>query len=127
MQNRYRIFRRNGSKFYLRDKKTGGAESLGTNDRAEAQRLANAKNQAIEQPHLNVAMARVYLSVKSPEMLDRTWNDVMTEMELAYHGPTLKRWRSQIKSAPYQMLRKIKLLETDGHVVGDRDCGWHHE
>jgi hypothetical protein len=46
MQNRYRIFRRNGSKFYLRDKKTGGAESLGTNDRAEAQRLANAKNQA---------------------------------------------------------------------------------
>ena len=114
MQNRYRIFRRNGAKFYLRDKKTGGAESLGTTDRAEAQRLANAKNQAIEQPHLNVAMARVYLSVKSPEMLDRTWNDVMTEMELAYHGPTLKRWRSQIKSAPYQMLRKIKLLETDG-------------
>ena len=46
MQNRYRIFRRNGAKFYLRDKKTGGAESLGTNDRAEAQRLANAKNQA---------------------------------------------------------------------------------
>jgi hypothetical protein len=113
MQNRYRIYRR-GHIYYAKDKTTGRAETLGTSDPREAQRLLNAKNQAIEQPHLNVAMARVYLSCKSPEMLERTWNEVMEEMELSYHGPTLKRWRTQMKSAPFQPLRKLKLLETDG-------------
>ncbi len=114
MQNNYRMFRRDGTTFYARDKRTGRAESLGTTDRAEAQRLLNAKNQANEQPHLNVAMARVYLSCKTPEMLDRTWHDVMDDMEQSYHGPTLKRWRTQMKSVPFQMLKKLKLLETDG-------------
>ncbi len=85
MQNRYRIYRR-GHIFYAKDKTTGRAETLGTSDPREAQRLLNAKNQAIEQPHLNVAMARVYLSCKSPEMLERTWNEVMEEMELSYHA-----------------------------------------
>jgi hypothetical protein len=118
MQNRYRIYRR-GHIFYAKDKTTGRAETLGTSDPREAQRLLNAKNQAIEQPHLNVAMARVYLSCKSPEMLERTWNEVMEEMELSYHGPTLKRWRTQMKSAPFQPLHKLKLLETDGtHFLG---------
>jgi hypothetical protein len=114
MQNRYRMYRRNGTAFYAKDKTTGRTETLGTTDRAEAQRLLSAKNQAAEQPHLNVAMARVYLSCKSPELLDRTWNDVFEDMELSYHGPTLKRWQTQMRSAPYQVLRKLKLLETDG-------------
>jgi hypothetical protein len=114
MQNRYRMYRRNGTAYYAKDKTTGRAEALGTTERAEAQRLLNAKNQATEQPHLNVAMARVYLSCKTPEMLDRTWNDVFVDMELSYHGPTLKRWRTQMSCAPFQVLRKLKLLETDG-------------
>jgi hypothetical protein len=59
-------------------------------------------------------MARVYLSCKSPEMLNRTWTEVMEDMELSYHGPTLKRWRSQLRCVPFQSLRKLKLLETDG-------------
>lgn len=113
MQNRFRMYRRGEGIYYAKDKTTGRAESLGTKDCAEAQRLLNAKNQAIEQPHLNVAMARVYLSCKTPEMLDRTWSDVMTEMERSYYGSTLRRWLTQTKSAPFQMLRRIKLLETD--------------
>jgi hypothetical protein len=103
-----------GPIYYAKDKTTGRAETLGTSDSREAQRLLNAKNQAIEQPHLNVAMARVYLSCKTPEMLERTWNAVMEDMELSYHGPTLKRWRTQMRSAPFQVLRRLKLLETDG-------------
>ena len=114
MQNRYRMYRRSGAIYYAKDKVTGRTESLGTTQRAKALRLLAAKNQAIEQPHLNVAMARVYLSCKSPEMLNRTWNDVFEDMELSYHGPTLKRWRSQMRCAPFQSLRKLKLLETDG-------------
>jgi hypothetical protein len=108
------MYRRNGTIYYAKDKTTGRTQSLGTSDQAKAQRLLNAKNQATEQPHLNVAMARVYLSCKSPEMLNRTWNDVFEEMELSYRGPTLNRWRTQMRCAPFQMLRKLKLLETDG-------------
>lgn len=100
MQNRFRMYRRGEGIYYAKDKTTGRAESLGTKDCAEAQRLLNAKNQAIEQPHLNVAMARVYLSCKTPEMLDRTWSDVMTEMEHSYYGSTLPRWLTQTKGAP---------------------------
>ena len=58
MQNRYRMYRR-GTVYYAKDKTTGRAITLGTEDRTEAQRLLVAKNQAIEQSHLNVAMARV--------------------------------------------------------------------
>jgi hypothetical protein len=114
MQTRFRMYRRSGGMFYAKDKTNDRAESLGTANRAAAQRLLSARNQATEQPHLNMAMARVYLSCKSPEMLDRTWHDVMEDMELSYHGPTLKRWRSQIRSAPFQALHRLKLLDTDG-------------
>ena len=34
-------------------------------------------------------------------------------MEQAYHGPTLARWRTQMKSASFQGLRKLQLLHTD--------------
>ncbi len=114
MQNRFRMYRRNGGMFYAKDKTSHRTESLGTVNRAEAQRLLHAKNQATEQPQLNMAMARVYLSCKSPEMLSRNWYDVMHEMELSYTGATLKRWRSQMRSAPFLTLRHLKLLNTDG-------------
>lgn len=56
MLNRYRMYRRGQGVFYAKDKTTGRAESLGTKDQAKAQRLLSAKNQAIDQSHLNVAM-----------------------------------------------------------------------
>ncbi|HSI86564.1 MAG: hypothetical protein ACAI35_13965 [Candidatus Methylacidiphilales bacterium] len=40
---------------------------------AEARGLLAAKNQAVEQPHLNRTMAKVYLSAESPELCIRTW------------------------------------------------------
>jgi hypothetical protein len=107
------MFRR-GNVYYSKDKSTGKSVTLNTSNRSEARTLVHAKNQAVEQSHLNVAMARVYLSCKTPEMLERTWTEVMRDMEEAYHGPTLKRWRKQMRSAPFQSLLKLKLLETDG-------------
>ena len=44
MKNRYRVFRRNGATYYLRDKKMGGAESLETTDKV-------AKNEVVRQSH----------------------------------------------------------------------------
>jgi hypothetical protein len=67
MQEQYRIYQRGGKNFYAKDTKTGRAFSLNTSDEHEAKRLVTAKNQSTEQPCLNVAMARVYLSAQSPE------------------------------------------------------------
>ena len=59
MHERYRMYKRKSGVFYAKDRKTGQRLSLATNDLAEAKRLLTAKNQATEQPCLNVAMARV--------------------------------------------------------------------
>ena len=77
MQNRYRIYRRGRGSFYVKDRVTGKAESLATADRSQAQHLLAAKNQAVIQPQLNRAMARTYLMAKSPELVTRTWAEVM--------------------------------------------------
>ena len=96
MQDRYWLFQRKGV-FYVQDKLDGKQRSLKTRDEAAARRLFAGMNQGAEQPQMNFAMAKVYLSCKSPEMLARTWDDVMEDMEQAYHGPTLARWRTQMK------------------------------
>ena len=62
MQHRYRMYRRGRGSFYVKDRVTGKAESLGTADRAQAQHLLAARNQAVIHPQLNRAMARTYLS-----------------------------------------------------------------
>jgi hypothetical protein len=112
MQDRYWMFQRKGV-FYVQDKLSGKQKSLKTRDAAAAKRMLAGKNQATEQPQMNLAMAKVYLSCKSDEMLARTWDDVMKEMEQAYSGSTLARWRTQIKSVPFQGLRKLPLLHTE--------------
>ncbi len=53
------MYKRKSVVFYAKDRKTGQRLSLVTSDFAEAKRLLAAKNQATEQPCLNVAMARV--------------------------------------------------------------------
>ena len=112
MKDRYWMFLRKGI-FYVEDKQSGKQKSLKTRDEAAARRMFAGMNQKAEQPQMNVAMAKVYLSAKSGEMLTRTWNDVMRDMEEAYRGSTLHRWRTVVKSEPFQGLRKLQLLETD--------------
>jgi hypothetical protein len=51
------MYQRDGGMFYAKDRKTGQRLSLSTTDFAEAKRLLAAKNQATEQPCLNVATA----------------------------------------------------------------------
>lgn len=112
MQDRYWMFQRKGV-FYVQDKLSGVQKSLKTRDAAAAKRMVAGKNQATEQPQMNLAMAKVYLSCKSDEMLARTWDDVMKEMEQSYGGSTLARWQRQTRSAPFQSLRKLTLLHTE--------------
>jgi hypothetical protein len=88
MRERYRMYQRKGGMFYAKDRKTGQRLSLNTTDKADAKRLLAAKNQATEQPYLNVSMAKVYLSAQSPEFFTRTWGTVLDHLAQSYEGAT---------------------------------------
>jgi integrase len=113
MKDRYRMFRRSGGTYYARDSVTLNKESLRTTDLAEAKRIVAAKNQAVAQPQLNVAMAKAYLTAKSPEMCTRTWTDVMDRYVQSGVESTRERKERAFRSKPFAMLRKTKLVDTE--------------
>ena len=83
---------RRGRVFYAWDTQTDRRVSLETRIRTEAQRVIDAKNIAVEQPGLNLALAKAYLSGVDPQLPKRTWEDVMEEFA--------KRDRKSIVSRP---------------------------
>jgi len=118
MQERYRMFRRAGGNFYTRDKITGLSESLGTADRTIAVQLLAACNQAVAQPQLNRTMAKAYLSAKSPDLLTRTWEDVMDHYTMSGVESTRERKVRAFRSRPFATLRNITLMDTEaGHLL----------
>ena len=109
MHERYRMYKRKSGVFYAKDRKTGRRLSLATNELAEAKRLLAAKNQATEQPCLNVAMARVYLRAQSPEFVSRTWGHLIELVAQGYESATAVRWRKFATSAPLKLLVELPL------------------
>lgn len=77
MQQQFGLIRRPWGVFYLKNKITGAQISLKTRDKAEAQRLLQAQNDAQSQPHFNLALARVYINGADPKLGTRTWQEVM--------------------------------------------------
>jgi integrase len=114
MQDRYWMFTRSNGVYYLQDKYTKRQESLHTKDKIFAKRLLNARNQAAEQTGINIALAKAFLSSKSSDITCRTWLDLMNDMAAGYQGPTLRRWQTVVKSAPFKLLHKLHLIQTDG-------------
>ena len=81
MRQRYRLYRRkNGGRYYIHDDVTGKQESLGTSDRATAVRLFHSKSEAVQQPAVNLQIARAYLAASDPQIATRNWQFVMDEM-----------------------------------------------
>src|SRR5476651_33178 len=118
MQERYRMFRRSGGNFYTRDKITGQSESLGTSGRSQAKQLLAARNQAVSQPQLNRTMAKAYLSAKSPDLLTRTWADVMEHYSVSGVESTRARKAVAFRSRPFATFRSLTLLDTEaGHLL----------
>jgi integrase len=107
-----RLYRRSNGRYYLEDASTGKQTSLLTKSKSVATQRLTARTQAAEQPHLNLSMARVYVSAASPEMLSRTWDEVMDEMAIGYKGSTRVRWAKVISSRPFRLIAPIPLLET---------------
>ena len=75
------MFRR-GNYFWSHDGETGKQETLRTKDKATALRLLHSKNEAYQQPILNLQIARTYLTASDPEIGKRTWQTVMNEIVL---------------------------------------------
>src|SRR5271154_6439356 len=87
MQNRFTTFRR-GTMFYCEDRTTGQQKSLQTKDETEASKIVQAKNDAINQPLMNLVMAKTYLAAKDPKLITRTWADVMEKFCKRDREPT---------------------------------------
>ena len=113
MKNRFRLFIRSGI-FYCEDTGTGKQTSLRTRDRAEAERLLAAKNEAVRQPAMNLQIAQVYLHHSDPTLATRTWQRVMEHIVTTKHGPTQSRWQTAIKDKAFDSIRHRRLLETTG-------------
>jgi len=77
MTQKFRLYRRSNGRFYIEDNTTGKQESLGTSDKAEANRLLMARNEAEVQPAFNALIARTYLAAGDPKLAQHTWKEVM--------------------------------------------------
>lgn len=110
---RYRlVYRGSRNTFCLFDTHTNKRESLGTGDRAEAERLINAKNEAVLHVGMNLQIAQVYLQHSDPSMATRTWQHVLDAIIAKKHGPTQARWQSAARDKAYDLIRHRKIVET---------------
>lgn len=117
MKSKYRLFRR-GQVFWCQDNDTGRQESLRTKDRQLADRFLHARNEAHEQPLINLQIARTYLLVSDPRIGKRTWQDVMDELVKLKQGATRERWQVATNDTALNGLRRVPLLETrPDHVL----------
>jgi hypothetical protein len=97
MKTRFRMFRR-GNYFWSHDGETGKQETLRTKDKATALRLLHSKNEAYQQPILNLQIARTYLTASDPEIGKRTWQTVMNEIVLTKKNATRVRWTERSRT-----------------------------
>ena len=110
----YRMFKRNGV-FYLHDNRTGSRTSLHTKGKEEAEKLLNAKNEALNEPLLNLARGKAYLTAIDPEVTTRTWRHVFNLLaQRCKRQTTHERWLRAMRSKPF-----ARLLDTVN--TGSRD------
>ena len=86
--------------------------SLKTKDKAQAERLLLAMNEAGKQPAINLSLARVHLKHSEPMVCQRSWQHVMDEIIKLKTGPSRDRWVSAAKDRAFDSIRKRVLIET---------------
>jgi hypothetical protein len=111
MKKLYRMFRR-GSRYYVEHAETRRQTSLGTNDEAEAIRLFAAKNEAVQTPRLNLALARTYLSAHDERMIERTWTEVMAEIVERAKTKSRVRYERAMRDRAFDLIRDRRMIET---------------
>lgn len=124
MKTRFRLFHRASGVFYIEDTVTLRQESLKTKDKNVAQRLFQAKNEAHQQPALNLQLARTYLAASDPEVVKRTWQTVMDAVAQGKTGATQERWLRANKDHAFDLIRDLRILETQAeHFLAVLKCG----
>jgi hypothetical protein len=109
--------------FYARDTETEKQQSLKTKNEAEGERLVAAMNQAADTPQLNRAMAKVYASAASPNLMTRTWGEVMEAYAKKSQPSSQKRVARAFRSVPFKVLRGMKVNETDADALEEGEPG----
>ncbi len=111
MKQRYWLFQR-GNTFYLEDSETGKKESLKTRDPRQAERLRMARNEAAEKPMFGLTIGRAYLSASDPQMVKRTWQNVMDAFVPNGRESSKDRRMRAMKSPVFAKLKVRKIVET---------------
>jgi integrase len=124
MKLRYRLFLRRKSVYYAFDDTTKTFTSLKTKDKAEANRLLMALNEAGQQPAMNLSLARVYLRHSDPLVSTRTWQTVFDEIIRTKTGENQIRWQVMARSKWFDPIRQRLLIETQAeHLLHVLQCG----
>jgi len=114
MKQSYYLFirdRKNGV-WWIRDAATNKRESLGTTNKAEARKLADAKYDGAQDVRFNTSMARTYLEKVNPESVKRTWAGVVDAKISMVKGHTQERWENYKKSKEFKPLLNLVVVET---------------
>ena len=113
MTKRFRLYRRaKTGRYYIHDSLTGKQDSLHTSDRATATRLLHSRNEAEQQPAVNLQIARAYLAATDPQIGTRTWQYVMDEIVKLRRGETQHRWKTAVKDRALDLMRNLPVLQT---------------
>lgn len=107
----FRLFRRK-EVYYVEETRTGRQSSLRTNCPAQAQCLHAAKNEAVRNPLLNLALAKTYLAAQDTQLVERKWSTVMQELSQVGRASTQERFVRAAASKAFNPIRNKKLVET---------------
>ncbi len=94
------------------DSTTGSRTSLKTDNQKEAQRLVDAKNEAEQQPMLNLQIARAYMLGSDSAMSQRTWGEAMVTLTESKQGANRERWLRAAKDKALAPLLTRPIVET---------------
>lgn len=110
MKDRFRITRRGsrGGAFYCVDSQTGKRTSLHTDDAREARRIVDAKNEAEQQPALNLQLAKAYLAGTDREINRRTWQEALVTLTNTKQGSNRERWERAAKDKAFAQPPQIR-------------------
>jgi integrase len=124
MKLRYRLFRKKSGIFFLEDRVNGRQESLKTRDRTAADRILHARNEAHQQPAINLQIARAYLMASDPMVAQRTWEHVVEAIIKTKQGPTRDRWERAAKDKALARIWGVRVIETQAeHFLAALEAG----
>src|SRR5713101_9477887 len=111
MRKRFWLCKRNRT-FYVKDAQTQQRISLQTTDRAAAERLVHAREEAENQPMINLSIAKTYLAAADPRMTQRTWREIMDQFCSRGRDSTRKRRERAMCCRAFDLIRDQKIVET---------------